>query len=273
MIVNKNVCLEEAAAGTKKRPNRKEWRQRRQPLQPAGVSESEMVEKHVSLVKTIVGRIAVGLPSHVVIDDLLSAGLVGLLNAVRHFVPESGTAFETYARVRIRGAIFDELRNMDWVPRSVHRKARKVQYAMQEVEQEIGREATEEEMARAMQVSLGEYQRLLDEIRPAAFVSLDSVQNSDGEEGSCYYENVQDQSQEDPGDRTAKNEMTHLIVERIERLPEMQRKVLALYYFEGMRLREIAEAYGVTESRICQVHVQAILSIRACLKQIDIQSR
>lgn len=273
MAGNDNVCLEEAAAEMAARPLCKGRRQRRQPLPPGSASECRMVVQHLPLVKTIVGRIAMTLPPHVLLDDLHSAGLMGLLQAVRHFVPENGTAFESYARARIRGAIFDEMRLMDWVPRSVHRKARRVQQTMEEVEQKVGRAATEEEMADALQISLDEYQQLLDEIRPTAFINLDSVQSIDGEEGASYYENVQDQSQEDPGDRAAKNEMARLIAGRIDQLPAMQRKVLALYYFEGMRLREIAEAYGVTESRICQIHVQAILSIRACLKQIDIQSR
>jgi RNA polymerase sigma factor for flagellar operon FliA len=273
MSVNETVCLEDAIVSAETLPNRKELRQRRQRSHAGGDAESAMVEKHLPLVRTIVGRIAVSLPSHVLIDDLYSAGLVGLLNAVRNFDPASGSSFESYARVRIRGAIFDELRRMDWVPRSVHSKARKVQAAMQEVEQKTGRAATEGEMALALQISVGAYQQLLDEIRPAAFVSLDAVQNSDGEEGPNYYENVEDVNQEDPMDGAARNEMTHLIAERIEQLPEMQRKVLALYYFEGLRLREIAEAYGLTESRICQIHVQAILSIRIYLKQFDIAAK
>ena len=122
---------------------------------------------------------------------------MGLLNAVRNFDPGSGSSFETYARIRIRGEIFDELRRLDWVPRSIHAKARKVQEeAMLEVEQKSGCAATEEEMARTMQISVGEYKQLLNQIRPTAFVSLDAVQNCDGEEGPNYYENVQDPSQE-----------------------------------------------------------------------------
>jgi len=273
MSVNDNTCVEEATARAETRASRKECLQRHRQFRPGGAAESAMVEKHLALVKTVVGRIAVTLPSHVLIEDLYSAGLVGLLNAVRNFVPDGGTAFETYARVRIRGAVFDELRRLDWVPRSVHRKARRVQDAMREVEQEVGRAATEVEMARALQITVREYQQLLDEIRPAAFVSLDSVQNSDAGDGPNFYENVEDRSQENPHDGAVRNELTHLMAERLEQMPEMQRKVLALYYFEGLRLREIAEAYGVTESRICQIHIQGILSIRAYLKSFDTVAR
>lgn len=270
MSVNATVCLEYAPVSAETSAKRKELRRGYQKMQPGGAEENAFVEKHLILVKTIVGRIAVTLPPHVVIDDLYSAGLLGLLNAARNFNPENGAAFETYARLRIRGAIFDELRRLDWVPRSVHNKARKVQAAMQEVEQKLGRAATEVEMAQELQISASEYRGLLDEIRPAAFVSLDSVQNSDAGEGPCYYENVEDDSQKNPYDGAERNEMTQLIAGRLEQLPEMQRKVLALYYFEGLRLREIAEAYGLTESRICQIHAQGILSIRAYLKQFDV---
>lgn len=272
MSANETACLEDATVGAETHPSCKELRQRYQQTQPGSAAESAFVEKHLTLVKTIVGRIAVTLPPHVPIDDLYSAGLVGLLNAVRNFDSESGSAFVTYARLRIRGAIFDELRRLDWVPRSIHNKARKVQAAMQEVEQKTGRTATEAEVARVLQITVTEYQQLLDEIRPAAFVCLDSVQNSEGEDGASFYENVQDQSQESPMDGAARNEMTQLIAERLEQLPEMQRKVLALYYFEGLRLREIAEAYGLTESRICQIHAQGIISIRAYLKRFDMAS-
>jgi len=209
------------------------------------------------------------LPSHVDLEDLYSAGLVGLLNAVRNYNPESPASFETYARFRIRGSIFDELRRMDWVPRSVHDKARKVQRAMQEVEQAKGRVPSEAEIAKALKISLSEYQTWLLEIRPATYVCLDAQLNSEDDFGSSLYESVPDHSQENPVDGVSRKELALLIAQRLEQLPEMQRKVLALYYFEDLRLREIAEVFGVTESRISQIHAQAVLAIKSFLQKYD----
>ena len=230
--------------------------------------EEQMVQQYLPLVRATVARLAITLPPHVDAEDLFSAGLVGLLNAVRHYNPRMGTAFETYARVRIRGAIFDELRRMDWVPRSVHSKARKVQAVMQELEQRYGRAPEEEEMARALKVSVSEYQQLLDDIRPITFVSLDAVVATDKNDGTDPYESIADSSQENPMDGVSRRELTQLLLERMEQLPEMQRKVLALYYFEDLRLREIAEVFGLTESRICQIHAQAILNIRSYMQNL-----
>lgn len=238
---------------------------------PGSQIENDLVSQYLPLVKTIVGRLAMSLPSHVNTEDLYSAGLVGLLNALRRFDAKTGTAFETYARTRIRGSIFDELRRLDWVPRSVHDKARKVEKVMRQLEQEKGEAVTDAEMAKAMDMSLDEYEELMEEIRPATFVCLDSVRGaSEGQqEGSSRYDSLQDEKQVDPGDGTATREMARLIADRLEDLPDMQRKVLALYYFEDMRLREIAEVFGVTESRICQIHAQAIMSIKTFLRKQD----
>lgn len=231
--------------------------------------ESHLVERHLPLVKTVVGRVAMSLPPHVSMEDLHSAGLVGLLNAVRRFNPLSGASFETYARVRIRGAVLDELRRLDWVPRSVHEKARKVQDVMIELEQEKGALPTEQEMARAMKLSLEAYRNLVLEIRPATFISLDSVRGPDGEDNPRHAESLADEQVESPHDETARRELARMVAERMEELPEVQRKVLALYYFEDLRLREIAEVFGVTESRICQIHAQAILALKSFLRRRD----
>jgi RNA polymerase sigma factor for flagellar operon FliA len=238
-------------------------------LRAGSALESELVEKYVPLVKAVVARLAMTLPPHVDGEDLYSAGLTGLLRAVRQYNPHAGTSFETYARVRIRGAVFDELRRMDWVPRSVHTKARKVQAAMQGVEQAKGRAPTDQEMAKALKIPLAEYEDWVEEIRPASFICLDATYNNETDDSISQYESLPDQRQETPMDGTFRREISGLIATRLRQLPEMQRKVLALYYFEDMRLREIAEIFSLTESRICQIHAQGILAIKSYLQKFD----
>src|SRR5580658_11055774 len=148
---------------------------------PGSLTENSLVEEYLPLVKTVVGRLAMTLPTHVNGDDLYSAGLVGLLNAMRRFNPQNGNSFETYARVRIRGAIFDELRRLDWVPRSIHEKAKKIEKTMQELMQRTGEVPTNAQMAKAMKMPVDQYEELLEQVRPATFVCLDSVQGHDGE--------------------------------------------------------------------------------------------
>src|SRR5438552_1632724 len=238
-------------------------------IRPGSTKEDELVNQYLPLVRSVVGRLAMTLPPHVDGEDLYSAGLGGLLSAVRQYDPTAGTAFETYARLRIRGAVFDELRRMDWVPRSVHTKARKVQGVMQTIEQRRGRAATDQEMAKALKIPVSEYHQWVEEIRPATFVCLDAPFNGEYDDSVSQYESLPDPRQESPIDGTFRRELSKLITERLQQLPEMQRKVLALYYFEDMRLREIAEAFGLTESRICQIHAQGILAIRSYLQKFD----
>lgn len=224
--------------------------------------EEGLVREYLPLVKTVVGKLAMTLPAHVSQEDLYSAGLVGLLNAIRNYDPTNEASFESYARLRIRGAIIDELRSLDWVPRSVHAKARKVRNAMETVSQSLGRVPTEKEVARELGMNVEAYRTLLDEVKPTTFISINaSTENSEGSDTSIA-EAIPDERIKGPDDQANKQELVELIYAQLEELPEVQRKVLALYYFEDLRLREIAEVFGVTESRICQIHSQAVLSIR-----------
>ncbi len=232
-------------------------------------TENALVEQYLPLVASVLGRLSMTLPEHVSHDDLHSAGLVGLLQALRNFDPTCGSSFETYARFRVRGAMLDELRRMDWVPRTIHEKARRIQEVMARVEQKLGRAPTEAQMAKALEISVDEYNELLNEVRPAAFVCLDSVGSSeDGDTGSLY-EVIADTSEENPVEQVSQRELKQVIFERLKELPEIQRKVLALYYVEDLHLREIAEVFGLTESRICQIHSQAILAIRSYVQRFE----
>lgn len=244
------------------------WKSYRKPNPETSV-ENELIQQYLPLVKTVVGRLAMTLPPHVDIEDLFSAGMVGLLNAVRHFDPKMGTVFEGYARLRIRGSVLDELRRMDWVPRSVHVKSREVEAVMRQLEQKKGRIPTDEEMAKGLNVTLQGYNEILEQIRPATFVSLDAATHYDVDDGTGQNETIADTRQAEPGDDVAKRELARLVAARLELLPDMQRKVLALYYFEDLRLREIAEVFGLTESRICQIHAKAIIAIRSAINKLD----
>jgi RNA polymerase sigma factor for flagellar operon FliA len=257
---------------SERNPSEELWRRYRKS-QPGSNAEDQLVRRYLPLVKTVVGRLAMTLPPHVDLDDLYSSGLVGLLSAIRQYDHRSGSSFETYARVRVRGAMLDELRRLDWVPRSIHDKARKIQAVIQDLEQQTGSVPTPAQVARALNLTEAEYEQLLQEIRPATFVCLDAAPSADSAVSHSPYESIPDVHQENPVDTTARRELSRLIAERLDQLPEMQRKVLALYYFEDMRLREIAEAYGLTESRICQIHAQAILNIKTYLHKRENSGR
>jgi len=267
-----SICAEPAVAPARNRNQQRDLWQRYHQSEPGSAVEGALMQRYLPLVKTVVGRLAMTLPAHVDADDLQSAGVFGLLHALRSFDEANGASFETYARIRIRGAILDELRRLDCVTRGVRDKARKVQAAMQRLEQIHGEPPTEEQMAEALRLSLDEYRDLLDEIRPVTFVCLDAVIGGEGEDGAEHHESIADSTQDDPRETASRRELARLIAARIQQLPEMQRKVLALYYFEDLRLREIAEAFRLTESRICQIHAQAILAIRNFLQEHQAKS-
>jgi len=232
-------------------------------------SENALVEKYLPLVRSAAGRLAMTLPEHVDQDDLNSAGLVGLLQALRNYDPSCGNSFESYARLRVRGAMLDELRRMDWVPRTVHEKSRRLQETIGQVEQRLGRIPTDVEISKALNISLTEYSDLLAEVRPATFICLDATCSVDGGDVSNICDVIADPAGDGPVEQASRNELKAIILQRLVQLPDTQKKVLALYYGEDLHLREIAELLGLTESRICQIHSQAILSIRSYLQRLE----
>jgi RNA polymerase sigma factor for flagellar operon FliA len=233
-------------------------------------SEEALVQQYLPLVKTVVGRLAMTLPVHLDLDELRGAGIVGLLHAIRHFNPASGTSFETYARFRIRGEVLDELRRLDPASRTVREKARRIENAIVELEQRTGTMPEEGEVAAHLNLPLSVYHRWLDDVRPTTFVCLDSITHygNDDEGGHTVLDTVSDPLQEGPDELAVRREMAEMIAGRIRRLPEMQRKVLSLYYYEDLRLAEIAEVFGITESRVSQIHAQAILTIRSFVLKV-----
>ncbi|MDX1549939.1 RNA polymerase sigma factor FliA [Novilysobacter spongiicola] len=221
---------------------------------------ADVVALHGELVRRIAHHLAARLPSSVEVDDLIQAGMLGLIDAARNFKDDQGAAFETYASIRIRGAMIDEIRRGDWVPRSVHRRYRDVVSATRAVEQATGRAATSQEVAAELEVSLEEYHRMLEEAARGQLVSLDAhIEEHDGEPRVAT-----------PGDATPARAFEHdafreSLGDAIEDLPEREQLVLSLYYEQEMNLREIGAVLSISESRVCQIHGQAMLRLRARL--------
>jgi RNA polymerase sigma factor FliA len=230
----------------------------------ASHTEEETLKSHLPLVHSVVDRIRASLPSHIEIQDLYSVGLLGLINALRRFDPTHGITFASYATLRIRGAVLDELRRMDWMSRSLRVKAKKLTDVISAFEQKVGRPVTEAEIADELGISTEEYSALLDEVRPVSYVELDSLSGDD--EDSNLHDIIPDDNQATASDLAMKQELIRLVSERIEKLPEIQRKILAMYYHENLRLAEIASVFGLTESRICQIHTQAVLSLKSYIR-------
>jgi RNA polymerase sigma factor FliA len=233
----------------------------------AATDEKALVEHYLPLVRNVVDRIKLNLPAHVDVEDLYSVGATGLIAAVKKYDPAQSATFAGYATMRIRGAVLDELRRLDWCPRRARAKAKKIKEAMNTVEQRTGRPAGEQEVRAELGLSEKDYAHWLDESKPATFVPLD--QHADGEEGegASLHELVADQNEGDVRDALEHEELVQLMLKRIASLPDTPRKILSLYYHEGLRLAEIAEVFGLTESRICQIHSQTILQLRASLQR------
>jgi len=233
---------------------------------PGGAdSEDTFLKAYLPLVQRVIERMKVALPPHVDSDDLKSAGLIGLVQAARQYCASHGSSFSTYATLRIRGAVLDELRRMDWMPRRARTKAKALKETVNQLEQRLGRAATEAEVAEAMSMTSEEYAELLDEVRPVTCVELDGLASEEDEE-TTLHDVIADENQVSAPSQLEHKELLALLAARIDALPDMQKKVLAFYYYEDMRLAEIAQIFGVTESRICQIHTQAVLGLRAYLK-------
>lgn len=239
-----------------------------QGVSPAAVDEKDLIERHLPLVRNVVDRIKLNVPAHVDADDLYSVGVTGLIAAVRKFNPEQGNTFAAYATMRIRGAILDELRRMDWCPRRARARARKLKSAINEVEQKLGRTATDAEVCANLGLDPREYAKWLDEAKPVAFVAIDqATESEDGGAGASLHEMLADETDVTGRENLEKAELLQLLAQRMAALPDIPRKILAMYYFENLRLAEIAAVFGLTESRICQIHTQTILGLRGYLQR------
>jgi RNA polymerase sigma factor for flagellar operon FliA len=233
------------------------------------VDERELIERYIPLVRNVVDRIKLNLPAHVDIDDLYSVGVTGLISAVRKYDPTRDSTFASYATMRIRGEVLDELRRMDWCPRRARAKQRKIKEVVNEIEQATGGPAEEEEIQRRLGLSTKEFNHWMEETLPVTFVAIDGPAD-DGHEGVSLREVITDESIVLTRDRMEHDETLNLVAEKIRQLPDFPRKILAMYYFEGMRLQEIADIFGLTESRICQIRAHTMLYLRGYIRRASI---
>lgn len=228
----------------------------------------ELITSYLHLVKYVVGRLIVNLPQHVKVEDLYSTGIVGLVKAVDRYDPTMKNKFETYAILLIKGAIIDEMRSLDWVPRSVHQKANEVGTATAELQQKLGREPEDEELAEYMGLSMDELDSTMERIRPAVMIPL-NADKPDNEENTHIAERIPDQKTKTSFEHLERKEFRELLEKAVLDLPEQEKMVLVLYYYENLMLKEIGKVLKVSESRISQIHTKALTRLRQRLKQFS----
>jgi RNA polymerase sigma factor FliA len=233
-----------------------------------GMTRDEVIIKFSPMVKYVAGRISMKLPESVELDDLIQVGVLGLIDAVSKYDPKRGIKFQTYAEFRVRGAILDELRATDWVPRAVRQVASQIQGIYQDIEGKKGAPAEDEDVAERMGVSLKEFYQQLDSVRGISIISFDDLRPAmeEGEEWDVL-DVMADPNVEDPIETLGLHEMRLALSEAIGGLPEKERLVVTLYYFEGLTMHEIGEVLGLTESRISQLHSKAALRMRARIRR------
>ncbi|HVM20351.1 MAG TPA: RNA polymerase sigma factor WhiG [Egibacteraceae bacterium] len=226
-------------------------------------SRERLILQYSPLVKYVAGRVSVGLPATIEHADLVSYGMFGLIDAIEKFDLGKGVKFETYAISRIKGAIIDELRSIDWIPRSVRSKARDVEKAMTTLEAKLRRTPTEEELAEELDIGIKELRQILTQVSLVSVVALDESFAGEDAERQALVDTLQDPKAADPQASYEDVEMRAMLAEALNRMSEREKTVLVLYYFEGMTLAQIGQVLGVTESRVCQMHTKAVLGLRA----------
>ncbi|MFQ6112345.1 MAG: FliA/WhiG family RNA polymerase sigma factor [Nitrospinota bacterium] len=231
-------------------------------------SDKEAIVLKYTPLKFIAHRIAMRLPPHIEVEELINSGVLGLMDAIDKFDPTRDVQFKTYAEFRIRGAILDELRAMDWVPRSVRQRSNLLEDTYARLEQELGRAATEEEVARELGVSLEEFQDMLAQAGGISLVSFEDFRAGEEEEARSLLETLAGLEEEDPHYRITFEELKRLLGQAIDALPEREHLVVSLYYYDELTMKEIGRTLDITESRVSQIHTQAILRLRGKLRRM-----
>lgn len=227
------------------------------------ITQDELVEKHATLVKRIAYHLISRLPSCVQVEDLIQAGMIGLLEAARNYDATQGASFETYAGIRIRGSMLDEIRKGDWTPRSLHRKVREISQTMRQIEAENGRDARDSEVAEKLDMSLDEYHQVLQDASSHQIVSFEDIPSKDANIIDGLSAKITG-----PLEDLQDNNVRETLAKAISSLPERERLVMSLYYDEELNLRETGEVLGVSESRVCQIHSQALIRLKAKVQRI-----
>ena len=233
-------------------------------------TREKWIEDYLPLVKSIVSRLRHHFPDHYESEDMYGIGAKALILAVNQYDPTKGKSFGNYAALRIKGSLLDELRRIDCLPRANRAKARSLQLTVHTMESELKRQPTEDEIVRELQISKGEYAKLLKETQPISFIPIDgySEHSSEGEEGLPLSETLSDPTEQNALEKTEGREKIILLRERIKELPDQQKKILMLYYYEELRLSEIAQIFGLTEGRISQILSHSVLSLKAHFKSL-----
>jgi len=234
------------------------------PISPA--ERDQLIMEYAPLIKFIAQKIAARLPANIELDDLISSGVIGLMDAIEKYDSSRDNKFKTYAEFRVRGAILDELRAQDWVPRSVREKAKMLERAFYKIEQEKGRPATEEEVSKELDMNLDQYHSLLKDVRSVSVLSIDEINNFSKGDKKLMMGLVSGNKAANPFAELSMMSIKKQVTRCIKDLPEKQRLVLSLYYYEELNLKEIGEVLGVTESRVSQLHTQAVIRLRTKLR-------
>lgn len=234
---------------------------------PANTPRERLIVEYAPLIKFIAQKIAARLPANVELDDLISSGVIGLMDAVEKYDVSRDNKFKTYAEFRIRGAILDELRAQDWVPRSVREKAKQLERAYARIEQQKGRQATDDEVCADLGLNASQFHELLNEVRGISLLSFDDITNlSKADKRSLHSYSEANAKSNTPYNEVSVAHLKRMLAEAITDLPEKQRLVLSLYYYEDLNLKEIGRVLDVTESRVSQLHTQAVLKLKARLR-------
>ncbi len=235
------------------------------------LSREEIIHKYLHLVKYVAGRISINLPAHVEINDLVNEGILGLIDAINKYDDSRGVKFETYAITRINGAILDALRALDWVPRAVRQKAREMERIFADLEGKLGRAPDDEEVATALGIALKDYHALLLKVRGTSILSLEEFLPNERGHDVTLVDSLKDGGP-DPTFILESTEMKGALASAVDSLPPQERTVISLYYFEGLTLKEIKSVLDVSESRVSQIHAQAVIRLRSKLKAMHVDS-
>lgn len=233
-----------------------------------GKLRDQLILDYAPLIRFVAQRIAARLPANIEIDDLISSGVIGLMDAIEKYDPTRDNKFKTYAEFRIRGAILDELRAQDWVPRSVRDKAKRIERAFQELEQKLGRAATDHEVSEALQMPLEEYFEMVSKVKAVTLLSIDDLSGPGQSDRRSLLDSIENPSSKNPFAQLKSKGVRELLMKHIDELPEKQKLVLSLYYYEDLNLKEIGRILDVTESRVSQLHTQAVLRLRSKIKNL-----